>query len=890
MRPVRVLLLRLLGLIRGRQRDAALDAEVDAIFQLAADEHLARGLTADAAREAARRELGSTVAIKEASREQRGLPPVERLLQDIRNGARTIQRTPLLSAIVVVTLAVAIGANAAIYAVVDAVLVRPLPFAARDRMVWISEGDTEGSAPIGQDLQLWLRESRAFESLAGIASSDVTLSGENAARVRAVDLTAPLGRIFGLTPISGRDFTDDDFAAIPPGAASSAPDGAPSGGPVILSHRLFRSRFGGDSAIVGHTVLVGRVSYTVIGVAPPGMRLPIGPLNRRSLGAPVDPDVFFAIAPTAAAAVIARLKPGVPVDVAQSELRALRAPLTMRGDTRREVHIRPLAERIVGDTRRSLVLLWGACGLVLLIAAANVAGLLVARGAARRRELAVRAALGAGRTRLARLLLVEAAILASAGAAAGLLLATTILRVVRSHPELSVPRLSDVSIDIRVLAFTAGLAIFATLVAGVLPVMLDSGVPAAAILSDAAPHAASRRRLQRGLVVVQIAIAATLLTSAGLLLKSLAAARSHDGPLAASTVLTIRVEPYEARRIATPADRRDLLDTLISRIESLPQVSAAALWNVPYIFAIAVEGVAVSQQPFDRGGAALWITATDHFGAASGVPVLAGRWFGADDRDRTNVVVSEAFMNRMPPELRRPSLLLGRRIRGLPNRGPGSWTIVGVVKDFRTGIGNGAPVDDDSALFPQVFYPHQGAASAAGDLLVRSNNGDPLSLVRPVTTTIRSIGGMSAIEPRTLDEQIASAIAPRRFLTATLTAFAAVAIFLAGLGIAGLLAYGVATSTREIGIRIAIGARPPDVLAVIMRDGIRIVAAGALLGTLASVFVARASVAYLYRVAPLDPSVYLAALACLVTMGLVAAWGPALRATHIHPVEAMRHD
>jgi predicted permease len=875
-----------------RRRDAALEEEVDAIVRIATDDYVRRGVSPHQAREAALRALGPIAAMKDAYRDQRGLPAIEALVQDVRIAARGIRRAPGLSLLVVVTMTVAIGANTALFGVLDTVLLRPLPFAASERLVWIAERNASGAVLVGSDLDRWRRVSRSFESLEAVTSADVTLSGNDARRVRAIGISGPIRRLFGLAPVLGRDFVDEDFARISDRTFGIPTDGA-RGRPVLISDRLFRSRFGGDPAVLGRSLLVGRVAYTVVGVAPADMRLPVGPLVRRGLGAPSDPDLVVPIAPAAGAAAIGRLKPGVTPEAARTELAAIRsatpAPPSMQSTARPELRVVPLQDRLVGDVRGTLLLLAGACLLVLLIASVNVAGLVTSRGAARRRELAVRLALGAGRTRIARLVLTEVLLLTAAGTVAGLALAWALVGSLRAHPELAIPRLTHVAIDARVAAAAVVLCVVAALASGLLPLLFDASIPAVAVLADGGRQTSrSRRRAQRLLVVAQVAVAVTLLTGAGLMMRSLAHAHAHGAPLNGEDVLSARLEPYDAGLTATPADRRRLLAALVARIESMPQVTAAAVWSVPYLWSIAVDGIGPPASSLPP--TALWVAVSPHFGAASGVPLIAGRWFLDEEADRSSVVVSDAFVRRLGPGVRDPGALLGRHVQGPPAVGRLPWTIVGVVRDFRTGVGDGAPPDDDARLFPQVFFLHDGGPSAAVDLLVRSTAGDPLALVPALHAAIRHVGAVSLLEPRTLDDQIDAAMAPRRLETATFVAFAMVAVFLAAIGIGGLLAYGVATQTREIGVRVAVGADVRDVLRLVTAEGVWLMTWGLACGLAGAAGLARAMSTLLYRVHPFDPSEYAAAAVVLAVAAVAGAAVPAARAARIQPVEAMRYE
>jgi putative ABC transport system permease protein len=887
------MLRRLGSLFRRRRLERELDDEVRLHLDLLESEHRAHGLNADEARLAALRDFGGVTQIKETYRDRRGLPFLETLEQDVHLGVRSLRRNAGMTVTVILTLMLAIGANTALFSVIYAVLLKPLPYRAPDRLVWIAEhfrfNEQETELINARHLDLWRKQARSFESLAVILSADVTLSGDPAMTVRAVAISEPLGPMFGVTPVLGRDFRPKEFEEAPYGPFGvSATETPPAGGVALLSDHLFRLRFGGDPRALGETIVIRNVPYRVIGVLPANFRFPLEPTAKYGMGTQAEPDVFLNVTssnlrPTGGS-VLGRLKPGVHLETARTELETIQSE-AQSADAKSNViptrlDIAPLRDHIASGSRRGLLVLWGAVAFVLLIACVNVANLMLMRSAARRRENAIRSALGASRGRLIRSTLTESLLLAFVGGAAGVLLAGWAVRVLAHGSPIEVPRIKDASINGSVLRFSAGVCALAGILSGVLPSLTSSRAKPAEALRESTKSASSsvgRRRLQNLLVIAELALAVALLAGAGLTLHSLWQARIEIGASLPDQVLVSRIEPYNPEITGRPADRHRFSSELIGRIEALPGVRAAAFANRSVFFST----IHISGVPAMKGVGAVGIVATSHYLAAADVKLLAGRWFNNKDGAGSPpiAVVNEAMVREFPAELPRLDSILGRTVPGIATNGSdGPATIVGVVDDFR------AP---PAVPEPEIFYPDAQRPSGGGDLLVRTSS-DPMALAGAIRKIVGQTPRVNMVGAQTLDDQLSSALSPRRLQAALLGTFAAVALLLAAFGIYGVLSYSVAQRIHEIGVRMALGAGDREVLRMVLADGARLTALGGLLGLAAAAALTRLMSSLLYGVSPTDPWTYATVCALLSAVALLAAYFPARRAVRADPIAALR--
>ena len=803
---------------------------------------------------------------------------------DFRHAARALSRTPGFTIVAVLTLATGIGANAAIFSVVNAVLLKPLPFFEADRLVRVYDGSagTRGTASPPNFVD-WRRDNSVFEDMAAYAATSVALTGVgDAKRVAGAVVTDGFFPVLGPTPMLGR-------------AISAADTVSGQERVVVLSHGLWRHHFDADPDVPGRTVHLEGRDYTVIGVMPPGFEYPAGaelwaplPFSEEELATQRGGHYLD---------VVARLAPGVTVEEASSQMAAmarrleLRYPDTNTGASASAVGLR---EALVGDVRPALLILLGAVGFVLLIACANVANLLLARTAGRRRELAVRSALGAGRGDLVRHVLTESVLLALLGGAAGLLLAVSGLKLLLTLPVDSMPHLADTQLDATVLLFTATVSLLTGLFFGVLPAVkagstsdlngaLKSG--GAAVTVDRAST-----RTRGALVVAEVALAVLLLSGAGLLLKSFVELQRVDPGFNPRDVLTFDM-PLPRARYAEPQQSRAFFAELNQRIEALPGVErVAAVFGLPlsgfsYIISVEVlDGGPAYDTPGQEHYTQVRVVTPEYFRVME-IPLRSGRALGDSDRTGTQpvVVVNESAAKLLWPG-RDPlghTFELGTRL-GLGGDRAGG-TVVGVVADIKhKGLGE--------ATQPEVFFAHSQFPVDYMSVAVRTSV-PPQSLTAPIREQVREMdSGLPIDQMRTLEQRLANSVAQPRFYMLLLGIFAAAALFLAAIGIYGVLAYAVRQRSNEIGIRRALGARAGDLLRMVVGRAMALAAGGLAVGLLASFVLTRLLSGLLYGVSATDPLTFAGVACLLATVALLASLIPARRAARVDPIVALREE
>lgn len=812
--------------------------------------------------------------------------------QDLRFGFRVWMRQPGLTLVVVLTLALGIGANTALFSVINTVLLRPFAFAAPERLVRIWGVDGPRAAQEGNagrhdylvspnDFLDWKAESRAFEALAVYGGGGMTLNGAgDPVQVRAAVVSPDFFPLLGVPPLLGRFF-------------ENGPDGKPEQKVVVLSEPLWRRQFGADPGVLGRTVTLAGSPYTVIGVAPSGLEPPI--LEKRGamdLWQPLELSAPPFMRGARWLQVLGRLRPGASVEQAQAELDAINQRLEQAfpaTNTGRGARVMPLADSLVQEVRPALLLLFGAVGFVLLIATANVANLLVARSATRQRELAIRSTLGATRGRLLLQLLIESLQVALVGGGLGLLLSlwATDLLVSLSGGEL--PRLQQVQVDGRVLAFALGISLSTGLLFGLLPALQGSRLGMRA--SSGAPgHGASAGRSQRwtrqALVAGEVALSLVLLVGAGLLLQSLWRLQRVDPGFQPDQVLTLELNtprPATTRPEQVLATSHRLLD----EVQALPGVLAAGTINLLPMGGVSWAGtcqaVAVENRPAPSGPApcAEARTSSPGYFRAMGIPLQAGRLFDArDTEDRPRVVVINAAMARgfFPGE--DP---LGRRI-AVGNPAQPTWLeIVGVVGDVRQFGPEKEPAPE--------FYQSQFQVPAWSYTLVVRTERDLGTLPSAVREVVRRIDPeMPVYNVRTGEALLSGAVAQPRFRALLLGLFAVLAAVLAAVGIAGVVSWSVAQRTREIGIRVALGAQPRDVLRMVMGQGMSAVGVGVVLGLVGALALTRVLDGLLFGLSATDPATFVLGVAALTTTALLASYLPTRRALRVDPVVALRTE
>jgi len=813
------------------------------------------------------------------------------LTQEIRIAARNLAHTPGFTLIVAITLALGIGANTAIFTVVNGVLLRPLPFAEADRLavVWETRHSRPGyhmfaSPPNFAD---WREGTRAFEDLGAFAARAFFLVGrDETVRVDGAQITPGLFEIMRVNPILGRTFTSEDDR---PGAVS-----------VTLSHGLWQREFGGDPAVIGRTIQMDDGPHTVIGVMPQGFDFP-PPIDLEGETVPLRADVWLPFGSDAAIGqrgahywtVVGRLAPGATLASAEAELRTIAARLEQEfpdSNADWSVLVEPFRRVMVGDTQRALLVLFGAVGMVLLIACVNIANLMLARSTGRQREYAIRAALGAGRASLLRQALVESQLLALVGGLAGLLFSVFAVRALVSVAPRNVPRLAEVSIDPFVIAFALLATIATGLLFGLAPALRAFSPDLSRWLRSGGrgdEGGAGHGRLRSALVVAEVALSLVLLVGAALLFASFLAIRGEDAGYTVERVLTLRTA-LPGATYAEEERRARAFTELEARITALPGVEAAGFArDIPLAGDFQGTGLVIAGDPPpapDENRSVNFGIVTPGWFDAMGLRLTQGRTFGREDGPDAPrvIVVNETLVRRYFGGRE----AIGRGVEwGSRDGVPMVWTIIGVVGDARIETLGADPP-------PVMFFPRaQGVQSwRTMGLVVRATAGvDPL--IAALRTSIREYDPAIAIyDVKSMDDIVAESVAQPRFSATMLLLFSALALLLAAVGIYGVISYDVGRRTREIGIRMALGARPGDAQWLVVARGLRLVGVGVALGIVASLVLTRVLRSLLYEVSPTDPLTLAGTSALLVGVAALAAWLPALRASRVDPMGALRSE
>jgi predicted permease len=858
-------------------RDRDLDDELAFHLRQAIEERMARGESREQAEAAARREFGNVTHIKEVTREQRGGLWLERLVQDVRYGIRSLRRTPAFTVAAILTLALAIGANSAVFTVVHSVVLRPLPFRDADRLFLVSYLPLDipfQLPPILADVQ-WLpyrERQQSFERASAYHRFAANLSGTgDATRLTGARVTADFFPVLGMSPALGRAFSRDDESV---------------GGNkvVVLSDRLWSERFAADPRIVGGSITLDGVSHTVIGVMPPTFHFP------------AESDLWVPLTVTLSKgnsyifSVLGRLRDDVPVAQARAELVSImQAQPREPGDSSRSIaSLVPLKDHLVGDTRSSLLMFSGAVAFVLLIACVNVANLLLIRAASRRREMAVRVALGAARARIVRQLLTESALVALAGGALGIAVARVgVQTLLAIAPAGRIPRLDEVRLDWWVVGITLTVSILTGLAFGLLPALQS----ARRSPRDAMAHGARtvggggvQSRLRGVFVSAEVALALVLLSAAGLMIKSFVRMRSADKGYDATHLMTMSVN-LPPLRYADPPRQRAFHAGMMERLEQLPGVRRAAGVSFKPMGPVGIMGdfVVEGPTPLPGGYSVDKMYVTPGYFATMGVRLVRGRDFAATDHDRAPgvVIVSETVANRVWPN----ADPIGRRISmsSEPTK-PEDWlTVVGVVSD----------VVQEKSMAPHstTYQPYlQGQWTFLLSQMTYVVRTEPeASVAAAMRAALRDADpAVPAQQLMSMDDALLEAVAEPVFQARLLSAFAVIALLLAAIGTYGVLAYDVAERSREIALRMALGAAPSDVTRMVMRRTGVLALSGAVVGVVGSVAVTGVLTKWLYQVRPADPATLAMVVATILLVALAAGFLPARRATRSDPLLALR--
>jgi putative ABC transport system permease protein len=817
---------------------------------------------------------------------QRRMNMLGDLSQDLGYGLRMLLKNPGFTVVAVIALALGIGANSAIFSVVNTVLLRPLPYQDPDRLVMVWEDNTKGGyprdTPAAANYIDWRDQNQVFEGMAAVADMSFNLTGTGEPeRIDGRRVSANLFPLLGVQPQIGRAFLPEEDQ---PGGNRV----------VVMSHGLWQRRFGSDANITSKSLTLNGESYTVVGVMPPQFQFPGG-----------EDELWVPLALTSQEAanrgrhylqVLARMKPGVTLEQAQTEMSTIAARLQQQypaQNTDLSAAVTPLHEHVAGDIKPALLVLLGAVGFVLLIACANVANLLLARAAVRQKEISIRIALGASRLRLIRQFLTESILLAALGGVVGLLLSLWGVSLLKAFIPPTIAQAGEVSIDGKVLIFTLLISLLTGLVFGLAPALQASRFNLNETLKEGGRDSAAGsrgNRIRDLLVIAEVAVSLILLIGAGLLINSFLRLRNVDPGFRTGNLLTMQVE-LPQQKYADQARRSTFYTELISRIEALPGVNSAAVTNwIPLVQQGDSIGFSIEGRPDPAPGQGKRPTVvtrvtSPHYFQTMGIQLMQGRVFNEQDKvDSPAVaVINETMARRFWPG----EDPVGKRITpgSLTSPDPDDWlTIIGVAKDVR----QFELVADPK---PQMYISYMQAGFFAPRHLVVSTAVEPLSLAAAVRRTIWDIDKDQPVSNiRTMEDILSDSIARQRFSMLLLGSFAAVALVLAAVGIYGVMSYSVAQRTREIGIRMALGARRGHVLMLTVGGGLKLVLIGVAIGLVAAFILTRVMSSLLFGVSATDPTTFIIISLVLVSVAALASYIPARRATKVDPMVALRYE
>jgi putative ABC transport system permease protein len=876
---VRPLVARLLALFRRRQLDDDLSGELSAHLELSTADYVVRGMSLEDARRAAARRFGGAAQISETYRDRQGFPLLESVWQDLRYAVRTLRRNPAFTAAAAATLALAIGANTAMFSVVNTVLLRPLPYPSPEQLAMLWTG-IPGRALQGRPAYLtvedWRRHSRSFVDIAVLDPVSVTLRDTDGAERISVARTSPnIFSLLDVRPVQGRGFSADEADRRRRVA--------------VISHRFWQTRFGGSPNAIGSSLELDGLPSQIIGVLPADFRFP-------GLTTDVwEPHTLFpdwearrGVRGAGSWFVIGRLRPDVTVDRAQSEMTAIARVLDddlPAAERNPGVSVVPLSLYLVGArSRLALWMLAGAVCCVLLIAAANVASLSMARSVSRARELTIRMALGASSLRIVRQLLAESVTLAAISGVAGSWLALAAIRLIRVFGPADLARLNEVRLDLRVLGWALAVSLVTGALVGLAPAIISRGRNLRPSSEEGGRSTSSRpatRRIRRSLVVAEFAIAIILMAGAGLLLRSWWHVGRVDPGFRPERILSVQLS---TTAFQAPARRAGFYEDVLEQVQALPGVESAGMIgdlffgsDADRIVTTEGNGGTTSERlrlRIDEASAGLFTTI--------GAQLRQGRFFSVEDRSDSPrvVIVNDAMARRLWPG----GNPVGSRLKLGPRESASQWlTVVGVVGDMhRQGL--------ETEPVPQLFEPLAQNPSRLETLLVRTSMDDPLKMAGTVLAAVRRVEKQAPLYGvTTLENRLGAYLTQRRFQTSLLIGFSVMALVMAAVGIYGLIHYSVTTRVQEIGIRMAIGAQAGDIFRLIVREGLLLSVTGLTIGLVGAALVSRVGSSLLFGVTATDPLTFAAVSLLLTAVAMAACCIPARHAMKVEPVVALRH-
>jgi len=878
--------LRLRSLFRRTATDQELDEELWDHVQRKTEQYVANGMAWREARRMALLEMGGVEQTKEQCRETRRVNWLHDFVQDLRHGFRMLRKSPVFTAVAIVTLALGIGANTAIFSIVDAVLLQTLPYPDPDQLVLIF------NVPLNQpdslsgisyrDFTQCREQNRVFSEMAGNSFHDLTLTGAGEPSiVNTADVTPQIFPLLSAKPLAGRTLLPED------GKQGAAPV-------AVVSENLWHSRFGSDPALIGQSITLDMRPFTVVGILPASFRYPDG-APRQDVWISVAQDPLFGPRlPQPGSRVLAgigRLKPGVSLAQAQAEMHTLGTRLANEfpaEDSGLTIRIEPYRQVVVGDVKSPLLILLGAVGLVLLIACANIANLLLSRATTREREIAVRIALGAGRARIVRQLLTESALLGLLGGVAGVLLAACSVWSLRPFLPSDVTQIKPIQVGGSVLAFALVLSLAAALAFGLAPALLATLSNLQANMKEGGERSGQRygQHVRSFLAIAEISLAVVLLVAGGLLIRSFALVNSVNSGFDSKSVTEAEVSLPQFQ-YATPQQWTAFSNELLARLHAQPGLRDSALaaplpmdrqGEATMAFSI----VGDPPLPPGKSPTADYATVSPDYFRMMRIPLLRGRFFSDQDSPSNPkvAIISKTLARRYFPD-QDP---LGRQMRfGFPPNSNVSREIVGIVGDVR-----------DVALSrepgPMMYVPFAQAPLYGGEVIVRS----PLSassVAAGIRQAVRSIDkNLPVTDIESLDDALGQSISQERFRTFLVGSFSAIALVLAAVGIFGVVSYSTSQRTHEIGIRIALGAGRREILRLILGQGTKLALFGLGIGVVAAFLLTRLMSSLLYGVSATDPVTFAAVTVILLTVALTACYIPARRAMRVDPMVALRYE